>query len=175
MTASKTATVETLTAEVRVLMVGSRQITLSVYGQLDRIDAGEIEPFGRVRPKDGTPGWIYIIGKNPGNGELVRACVPFTDDAIASVLGYASGDRPWTDDAREARIKLKLADERDMKAESFNPEMHLEKARQHREEAAGHARRADALRAEYAAEAQPYVKSAERLAALPLIVLAGLR
>jgi hypothetical protein len=38
MTASKTATVETLTAEVRVLMVGSRQVTMSVYGQLDFID-----------------------------------------------------------------------------------------------------------------------------------------
>lgn len=43
------ATVETLTAEVRTLMVGNRQITLSVYRQLDREPYELIEPFGRVR------------------------------------------------------------------------------------------------------------------------------
>jgi hypothetical protein len=32
------AKVEVLTAEVRVLMVGSRQVTLSVYSQLDEVD-----------------------------------------------------------------------------------------------------------------------------------------
>ena len=51
---SKTATVETLTAEVRVLMVGNRQITLSVAKQLDRIDyygygIDAITPFGRIK------------------------------------------------------------------------------------------------------------------------------
>ena len=49
-----TATVETLTAEVHVLMVGNRQITLSVYRQLDKFDAwsaclSQFVPFGRVR------------------------------------------------------------------------------------------------------------------------------
>lgn len=49
-----TATIETLTAEVRVLMVGSRQVTLSVAKQLDRAsfleDAPDaITPFGRVK------------------------------------------------------------------------------------------------------------------------------
>ena len=43
------ARVEVLTAEVRVLMVGSRQVTLSVYGQLDYAKPDQIEPFGRVR------------------------------------------------------------------------------------------------------------------------------
>jgi hypothetical protein len=52
MTNSTTATVETLTAEVRVLMVGSRQVTLSVYGQLDEVGPEDIEPFGRVNPRD---------------------------------------------------------------------------------------------------------------------------
>ena len=45
---STTATVETLTAEVRVLMVGNRQITLSVAKQLDEVPIAEIEVFGRV-------------------------------------------------------------------------------------------------------------------------------
>jgi len=49
-----TATIETLTAEVRVLMVGSRQVTLSVAKQLDRTSffedgPGAITPFGRVK------------------------------------------------------------------------------------------------------------------------------
>lgn len=45
-----TATVETLTAEVRVLMVGNRQVTLSVYKQLDEYlsEPGWVN-FGRVR------------------------------------------------------------------------------------------------------------------------------
>ena len=51
---STTATVETLTAEVRVLMVGNRQITLSVAKQLDVVTpldhvTNAITPFGRVR------------------------------------------------------------------------------------------------------------------------------
>jgi hypothetical protein len=36
-TGSTTATVETLTAQVRVLQVGNRQITLSIYKQLDTV------------------------------------------------------------------------------------------------------------------------------------------
>ncbi|MCV7316314.1 hypothetical protein H7J77_12285 [Mycolicibacillus parakoreensis] len=49
-----TATVETLTAEVRVLQVGNRQITLSVAKQLDAFDlcqdeALDFTPFGRIR------------------------------------------------------------------------------------------------------------------------------
>lgn len=50
------ATVEVLTAEVRVLMVGSRQVTLSVYGQLDEVSPAQIRPFGRVAPRDALPG-----------------------------------------------------------------------------------------------------------------------
>lgn len=45
------ALVETLTAEVRVLMVGSRQITQSVFWQLDAVRIEDITPFGRVRVK----------------------------------------------------------------------------------------------------------------------------
>jgi hypothetical protein len=43
------ARVDVLTAEVRALMVGSRQVTLSVYRQLDATAAEDCEPFGRVR------------------------------------------------------------------------------------------------------------------------------
>lgn len=50
MTGISTATVETLTAEVRVLMIGSRQVTLSVYKQLDVVPLHTMTPFGRVNP-----------------------------------------------------------------------------------------------------------------------------
>lgn len=43
MSDSTTATVETLTAEVRALMVGSRQVTMSVYNQLDRVPHSQID------------------------------------------------------------------------------------------------------------------------------------
>lgn len=46
---SQQATVEVLTAEVRVLMVGSRQVTLSVARQLDEVEPDEITPFGRIQ------------------------------------------------------------------------------------------------------------------------------
>jgi hypothetical protein len=43
-----TSTIQTLTAEVRTLVVGSRQVTLSVYKQLDNVRHDALEPFGRV-------------------------------------------------------------------------------------------------------------------------------
>jgi hypothetical protein len=70
------ATVEVLTAEVRVLMVGSRQVTLSVAKQLDQVDPDDIEPFGRIRTGARLPfaatGMIEVIGK-ADDGSLVRS------------------------------------------------------------------------------------------------------
>ncbi len=63
------ARVTTVTAEVRVLMVGSRQVTLSVAKQLDRVDLGEIDPFGRVRLGDGQ----HLIGRSRKDGALALA------------------------------------------------------------------------------------------------------
>jgi hypothetical protein len=65
------ATVKTLTAEVRVLMVGNRQVTLSVYRQLDEVDDTELEPFGRVN--DSKDRCIWVVGRSRTTGELVRA------------------------------------------------------------------------------------------------------
>jgi hypothetical protein len=71
-----TATVETLAAEVRVLMVGSRQVTLSVYNQLDYIPHRQIEPFGRVNPRGADTGRIYVVGRDRQTGVLARAMTP---------------------------------------------------------------------------------------------------
>ena len=73
MSNSTTATVETLTAEVRVLMVGSRQVTLSVYNQLDEVPYADIEPFGRVRPRDAEQGRVCVVGRDKESGALVRS------------------------------------------------------------------------------------------------------
>jgi hypothetical protein len=78
-------TVRTLTAEVRVLMVGSRQVTLSVYAQLDTIDADQITPIGRVRARDG----LGVIGAD-SDGRLVRAGYPVINREIGPVCDSAA-------------------------------------------------------------------------------------
>jgi hypothetical protein len=69
---AKDARVQVLTAEVRTLVVGSRQVTMSVYNQLDEVDYDEIEPFGRVSPKDAEPAFIYTVGRRRDARDLVR-------------------------------------------------------------------------------------------------------
>ena len=91
-----TAHVDVLTAEVRSLMVGSRQVTLSVYRQLDTMEplvdlTTDFEPFGRV-----TSGTRYVefgdwgrefkaealcefVGRRRSDGTLVRFVVMGTD------------------------------------------------------------------------------------------------
>jgi hypothetical protein len=46
---SESASVEVLSAEVRVLKVGNGQITRSMYRQLDEATLERFEPFGRVK------------------------------------------------------------------------------------------------------------------------------
>ena len=69
----RTATVEVLAAEVRVLMVGSRQITLSVYRQLDWARYNDILPFGRVNDGPRVRRRIYVVGRESWSGVLVRS------------------------------------------------------------------------------------------------------
>lgn len=72
---TNTATVETLTAEVRVLMVGSRQVTLSVAKQLDVVPLESLTIFGRVNLNDG---YRRVIGADR-NGNLALATVAYPD------------------------------------------------------------------------------------------------
>lgn len=69
---SHTATVEALTAEVRVLKVGSRQVTMSVFNQLDFADLDDVEVFGRVRTRDEISGSVNLVGMHMTTGCLVR-------------------------------------------------------------------------------------------------------
>ena len=76
MTNTTTATVETLTAEVRVLMVGSRQVTLSVYNQLDMPENILIDPGAddRVALKAGRES-SKRSGFDIDNGNIVTVMV----------------------------------------------------------------------------------------------------
>lgn len=68
------ATVEVLTAEVRTLVVGNRQVTMSIYKQLDHVPWREIEPFGRVNaPTLGVGAEVSVVGRHIPSGALV-AC-----------------------------------------------------------------------------------------------------
>jgi hypothetical protein len=64
--------IEVLTAEIRVLQVGSKPVALSAAKQLDSVDGDAIKPFGRVRidPKP-AEGLIEVIGS--ANGILSRS------------------------------------------------------------------------------------------------------
>lgn len=71
-----TATVQTLAAEVRVLVVGNRQITTGIARQLDTVRSAEIEPFGRIAGKAiGKPSMrrVYVVGRSKTTGALVQA------------------------------------------------------------------------------------------------------
>lgn len=104
---STTATVETLTAEVRVLMVGNRQVTLSVYRQLDHVKVTRIEPFGRVNAadRDKLGDEINVVGRDTRDGVLVRSAI-----SLISVPPYFA-QRPGTvgymgDDYYRERVEV---------------------------------------------------------------------
>jgi hypothetical protein len=95
----KEARVEVLRAEVRVLMVGSRQVTLSVARQLDAVEPGKIEPFGRVRiDKDPTGQVIEVVGS--ADGVLARSATSrkryrCPRDHVGREQQCAQYKRPW--------------------------------------------------------------------------------
>jgi hypothetical protein len=85
---SATATVETLTAEVRVLMVGNRQITLSVAKQLDWIPLPKLVPFGRVKINHDSP---TVIGSDE-NGVLCLSHIrPVEQKRARPALSHCPG------------------------------------------------------------------------------------
>jgi hypothetical protein len=69
----RAAEVQTLTAEVKALMIGNRQVTLSVYRQLDEVEPDEMEPFGRVRDSRDSEYAVSAVGRHRTTGALVRA------------------------------------------------------------------------------------------------------
>jgi hypothetical protein len=85
------ATVEVLTAEVRVLQVGRRQVTLSVVRQLDWANPADVEPFGRVRTGDSQQGRPEVIGSSGSNP--VKSATPI--EIIGSAAGVLVRSISW--------------------------------------------------------------------------------
>lgn len=79
MTTPETATVTTLTAELRVLQINRRQVTKTIFEQLDRVSPEELAPFGRVQymvSRRIGQRWEYqdlqaVVGRHASNGSLV--------------------------------------------------------------------------------------------------------
>ena len=117
MVGKSTATVETLTAEVRVLMVGSRQVTASVYGQLDEAEYEDITPFGRVTPKDVAAGYVYVVGKHAETGELIRASLPAFTAGIERWVSARSRSSEYERKAESAEYSAGQSDTKAGKCE----------------------------------------------------------
>src|SRR5260221_12621074 len=105
---SKSAAVEVLTAEVRLVAVGSRQITLSVFGQLDSVHPSAIRPFGRVNSRDQRPGQIVVVGSD-ADGQLCRSSIGIPAQAIGG--GRYGWNWPDRVDDEETPAVLKLYEE----------------------------------------------------------------
>lgn len=106
-----TATVETLTAQVRVLMVGSRQITMSVFKQLDVLGADHpriypglehFEPIGRV----GYENPLWLIGAE--HGQLARAHLSYPHCHPDSGSMVFSDEWPYEDALRIYNLRYQL-------------------------------------------------------------------
>jgi hypothetical protein len=182
MTDTATATVETLTAEVRTLVVGSRQVTMSVYSQLDFVEPDEIEAWGRVRPRDGLAGWIYLVGRRIQGGDLVRSGAPASEQAIGNSLNWHRQRTQAEGYERKADAAAQSAEYREERAEAMfvdHETGQLAKGADAtsalRKEEAMNLAQAQALRQEYHWKAVPLRERATELEKLPLIVLAGLR
>ena len=91
-----TAAIETLTAEVRVLMVGNRQVTLSVARQLDSFstyddEALNFEPFGRIRT--GAKGETYVHCNSLDKGaEWFPLPMRKLCDRFSAEVGWSKGN-----------------------------------------------------------------------------------
>jgi hypothetical protein len=115
------ASVEVLTAEVRALMVGSRQITLSVYRQLDRIKPEHCEPFGRVQDRNDKLGddAVAVVGRHQASGALIRSDVRHVTHRVFPVANESY--LHWTKHQRVQYGCYLVAQEGDYKI-SWRPE-----------------------------------------------------
>ena len=171
---TQTAEVETLTATVRVLMVGSRQVTLSVAKQLDIAAMGEMEPFGRIRLSE-----VCLIGRRIKDGALVR-----TDGMPYTTWAPNISELPT-----KATVCRHLALGKDSVTLLYNKReiMLWPGCYNLCDEALGHGRYSDTQCGHWSvngneaaiesqiAEHDAYVSAAKAAQALPLIVLAGLK
>ena len=160
------ATVEVLTAEVRVLQVGRRQVTLSVVRQLDWANPADVVPFGRVRTGnyDDLPGRPRVTGRTP-LGQVRR---PEPVEIIGSAAGVLVRSVSW-----RAVLNCTSGEDGCPEARAI-----IAALRRHGAGTAGHQRALHALQTHYLHDwthYDPDQRTYDLWEALPLIVLAGLR
>lgn len=184
-----TTTIETLTAEVRAVMIGKRQVTLSVYRQLDDVPWADIEPFGRVRDsKDGSG--IYVVGRHRDTGVLSRSSIhrdhwwKKAPNAYLHWLFHQSGSGPDHHRVASAHGRQLLWDTDFQGSRSQCPGLHrLNVDRSQIEEfragnfcdLPGLETQWQAIAAEQVAKLLPHELEYQEAEKLPLVVLAGLR
>jgi hypothetical protein len=179
--ATATAQVEVLTAEVRVLMVGSRQVTLSVYRQLDPVHTFAIDPFGRVSDeKSEKLDWphdpwyradVYVVGVDQEDGALVRSrmYVAETPDDVHETIRSLSRQIHENEQAHEQKLREVAQAHDEMAGHFYRREVDsIERDRLQLVQRLAQAQRA-------LTPARANLELAHRWQALPLIVLAGLR
>jgi hypothetical protein len=103
------ATVEVLTAEVRLLQVGRRQVTLSVVRQLDWADPADVVPFGRVRTGDNLPGRPRAIDSMASSRVKQPAAVEVVGSASGVLVRSVSWHSSSPGNARPGRLSVGLA------------------------------------------------------------------
>jgi len=174
MTSQETATVEVLTAEVRTLVVGNRQITQSVVKQLDQVLHGDFEPFGRIRTGN-FEGWV---GRQASTGALVRCFWdPPTPGRVSRELreAEASLERARTDfenmESGLAQVRAEYEGDTDNVYMINSAERRLETARDRLDASVRHWGQEE----QWAASCEALWPKYKAWQQLPLIVLAGLR
>jgi len=165
------ATVEVLTAEVRVLQVGRRQVTLSVVRQLDWADPADVEPFGRVRTGDSPPGRVRAIDSSGSNRaksvpiEIIGSAAGVLVRSVSwrAVLTCTSGGESACPEIRAIHADLDRYKTRGQPPQHMTPQ---------------YQQALDRLSEHYVHDwicFDPDQQTYEKWESLPLIVLAGLR
>jgi hypothetical protein len=107
---SKTeATVAVLTAELKTLVIGTRQVTIGIWSQLDEVPDDQIIPFGRVSPPGNQEYVLWVVGKSVKDGSLVRSSLPMSvmgrKDWVSARMDELIGNFPSVMDDRQAYLK----------------------------------------------------------------------
>lgn len=177
---SHEATVSTLTAEVRVLMVGNRQITQSVAKQLDVVPIGQLEAFGRVSIKIDGGGGPWVIGKHNDTGALAlsEARIGMSRTPYVELTSEKPGDLPIVCNRipRRGVAYLRFGDTR-FYLETFQrcPGNHPLGGESCGWDANGRLAEIERQVLEYPEKYKRRESQVEHARSLPLIVLAGLR
>ena len=177
MTGKSEATVTTLTAEVKTLMIGSRQVTLSIWHQLDRVHPDKITTFGRVSPPGNAEAVVWVVGSHRETGALVRSSYPLGRQGR---LDYIASQPGWqrTNTSDNHAVSPEIQEERTRIFDKYRGRYQIKDEKEKDAAEQEYRKAADELRAKAAAQHFQLEEELKAKAAewqeLPLIVLAGL-